>query len=82
MTNSVVAKETKEDGKQYVMVKVDDEAQSPKVASSDGEASESEVKEELIECPEIVYKVQYKDISGEIKGTKELTAPYKLKKTS
>ncbi|RAL60584.1 hypothetical protein DID88_009779 [Monilinia fructigena] len=38
--------------------------------------------DEDMKCPEILYKVQYKDMGGEIKGTKELAAPYKLKKTT
>lgn len=64
------------DGEQYVVVKVEKEATTPTQASSDAG------KEEDTKCPEILYKVQYKDLSGEIKGTKELAAPYKLKRTS
>lgn len=64
-----VAKAT-EDGKNYVLV--GDETPDNATAVKDGPA----------QCPEIVYKVQYKDFSGEIKGTKLLDAPYKLKKTS
>ncbi|KAF4629313.1 hypothetical protein G7Y89_g8838 [Cudoniella acicularis] len=68
-----------EDGKQYVLVKVDDDQSStPETTNSEAVVA----KEEPTQCPEIVYKVQYKDFSGEIKGTKLLDEPYKLKKTS
>lgn len=66
-----------DDGKQYVVVKAEDESNTPQASSDAGDN-----KEEDIKCPEILYKVQYKDLSGEIKGTKELAAPYKLKKTT
>jgi hypothetical protein len=75
MTKPLPAKMSADEGSQYVVVKAGDDA-SPKATSSAGEG-----KEEISQCPEILYKVQYKDYSGEIKGTKELTAPYKLKKT-
>jgi hypothetical protein len=79
------SEKTAEDGKQYVLVKVDDnEAVIPEEGSSNA-ASVGEEEEELaapVQCPEIVYKVQYKDFSGEIKGTKLLDAPYKLTKPS
>jgi hypothetical protein len=75
MTKPLSAKMSADEGSQYVVVKAGDDA-SPKATSSAGEG-----KEEISQCPEILYKVQYKDYSGEIKGTKELTAPYKLKKT-
>ena len=61
-----------EDNKNYVLV--GDE--SPESGSA------TAVKDEPAQCPEVVYKVQYKDFSGDIKGTKLLDAPYKLKKTS
>ncbi|TVY41797.1 ATPase family AAA domain-containing protein 3-B [Lachnellula occidentalis] len=64
-----------EDGKNYVLVGGDE---TPETSSSNATA----VKDEPAQCPEIVYKVQYKDFSGDIKGTKLLDAPYKLKKTS
>ncbi|KAI9742742.1 MAG: hypothetical protein M1818_003471 [Claussenomyces sp. TS43310] len=78
MSNSDTAKLSKDDGRQYVIVKADDEIATPKTGSSNA----NEAKEDVSPCPEILYRVQYKDFSGEIKGTKELTAPYKLKKTS
>jgi len=62
-----------DDGTKYVIVKPD--TPTPTTGSEEAE-------KELPPCPEILYKVQYKDFSGEIKGTKELTAPYKLKKTA
>lgn len=62
----------------YVLVKPD----AAKPAADATDTSDS-VEEELLKpCPEILYKVQYKDLSGDIKGTKELTAPYKLKKAA
>ncbi|ATZ58271.1 CND8 [Botrytis cinerea B05.10] len=64
------------DGEKYVVVKVEKDATTSTQASSDAG------KDEDIKCPEILYKVQYKDVGGEIKGTKELAAPYKLKKTT
>src|SRR5947209_8132451 len=64
-------KQVIDDGKQYVVVKADNESETPKTAASDI----AEEKEEGSQCPEILYKVQYKDYSGEIKGTKELSAP-------
>ena len=77
MAGQLITKMSTDEGSQYVVVKAGDEASSsPKATSSAGEG-----KEEISQCPEILYKVQYKDYSGEIKGTKELTAPYKLKKT-
>lgn len=61
-----------------VIVKAGDDS----ISTPEPDASSSgEEKEGISKCPEILYKVQYKDYSGEIKGTKELTAPYKLKKT-
>ena len=72
---AMTTKVSADEGSQYVVVKADDDA-SPRATSS-----ASEAKDEISQCPEILYKVQYKDYSGEIKGTKELTAPYKLKKT-
>jgi hypothetical protein len=79
------SEKTAEDGKQYVLVKVDDnEAVTPEEGSSNV-ASVGGEEEELaapVQCPAIVYKVQYKDFSGEIKGTKLLDAPYKLTKPS
>ena len=77
MTGPLSTKMSADEGSQYVVVKVGDEAASSPKATS----SASEGKDEISQCPEILYKVQYKDYSGEIKGTKELTAPYKLKKT-
>ncbi|KAM3073696.1 hypothetical protein ACMFMG_004420 [Clarireedia jacksonii] len=76
-----------DDGKQYVVVKAEDETNTPQASSDAGDnkeedVKEEDIKEEDIKCPEILYKVQYKDLSGEIKGTKELAAPYKLKKTT
>jgi hypothetical protein len=75
-----------EDGKQYVLVKAgDDEAVTPEEGGSNAASVEEEEEEEPaapVQCPEIVYKVQYKDFSGEIKGTKLLDAPYKLAKPS
>jgi hypothetical protein len=74
-----------EDGKQYVLVKAgDDEAVTPEEGSSNAASAEEEEEEPAapVQCPEIVYKVQYKDFSGEIKGTKLLDAPYKLAKPS
>jgi hypothetical protein len=69
-------KQSGDEGTKFVMVK-------PTDAATPATDSETEAKEEeLPTCPEILYKVQYKDFSGEIKGTKELTAPYKLKKTA
>lgn len=65
-----------EDGKNYVLVGGDETPES----SSGSNATA--LKDEPAQCPEIVYKVQYKDFSGEIKGTKLLDAPYKLKKAS
>jgi hypothetical protein len=77
MAGPLSTKMSADEGSQYVVVKAGDEAaSSPKAASSADEG-----KDEISQCPEILYKVQYKDYSGEIKGTKELTAPYKLKKT-
>lgn len=64
------------DGEQYVVVKAEKEATTSAEASSDAG------RDEDMKCPEILYKVQYKDMGGEIKGTKELAAPYKLKKTT
>lgn len=75
MTHPLNTKMSADEGSQYVVVKAGDDA-SPKATSSAGEG-----KEDVSQCPEILYKVQYKDYSGEIKGTKELTAPYKLQKT-
>jgi hypothetical protein len=75
-------KQTGDDGKQYVIVKADDEVATPDTATSNAGDAAEDKSEEITECPEILYKVQYKDYSGEIKGTKELTAPYKLKKTT
>jgi hypothetical protein len=61
-----------EDGKNYVLV--GDETPESSNATA--------IKDEPSQCPEIVYKVQYKDYSGDIKGTKLLDAPYKFKKPS
>ena len=72
-----------EDGKQYVLVKAgDDGAVTPEEGSSNAASVEEEESAAPVQCPEIVYKVQYKDFSGEIKGTKLLDAPYKLAKPS
>jgi hypothetical protein len=73
-----------EDGKQYVLVKADDdEAVTPEEGSSNAASVEEEEEPAApVQCPEIVYKVQYKDFSGEIKGTKLLDAPYKFTKPS
>jgi len=67
-------------GDEFVVVKSDNDVSPPpeKTTSSD---AEKEVKEEDSKCPEILYKVQYKDFSGTLKGTKILSEPYKLKKT-
>lgn len=65
-----------DEGAKYVIVKPD---ATPTPTESE---SETKAAEDLPTCPEILYKVQYKDYYGEIKGTKELTAPYKLKKTA
>lgn len=71
-----------EDGKPYVLVKVDDdESGTPESAGSETAETKSE-NGTPAQCPEIVYKVQYKDFSGDIKGTKLLDAPYKFKKAS
>lgn len=78
MTSPGACKQSGDDGKQYVIVKGDDAAPTP---TPDTRASSAGEEKEISQCPEILYKVQYKDYSGEIKGTKELTAPYKLKKT-
>jgi hypothetical protein len=64
------------EGAKYVIVKPEQESATPATSS------DNETKEELPQCPEILYKVQYKDFGGEIKGTKDLTAPYKMKKTA
>ena len=61
-----------EDGKNYVLVG----------DATPESSSATATKDEPTQCPEIVYKVQYKDFSGDIKGTKLLDAPYKLKKAS
>ena len=72
-----------EDGKQYVLVKADDdEAVTPEEGSSNAASVGEEEPAAPVQCPEIVYKVQYKDFSGEIKGTKLLDAPYKFTKPS
>jgi hypothetical protein len=78
------SEKTAEDGRQYVLVKVDDnEAVTPEEGSSNAASVEEEEEPAApVQCPEIVYKVQYKDFSGEIKGTKLLDAPYKLTKPS
>lgn len=62
----------------YILVKPD--AAKPEDSTSEDTPGDAATEEELKPCPEILYKVQYKDFNGDIKGTKELTAPYKLKK--
>jgi len=73
-----------EDGKQYVLVKVDDDGTTTPIEGSSKTESLKEEGEEAapVQCPEIVYKVQYKDFTGDIKGTKLLDAPYKLQKAT
>ncbi|KAG9230294.1 hypothetical protein BJ875DRAFT_385474 [Amylocarpus encephaloides] len=61
-----------EEGSKYVLVKADNAKNTPETGNSNTEVQK--------DCPEIVYKVQYKDYTGEIKGTKILDAPYKLSK--
>lgn len=69
-----------DDGKDYVVVKTDNE-NSTAPAATPVEAPKGETKEEApTKAPEILYKVQYKDYSGNLKGTKILDEPYKLKK--
>jgi len=65
-------------GDEFVVVKSDADVSPPPEKTS---GDESEQKEEDSKCPEILYKVQYKDFSGTLKGTKILSEPYKLKKT-
>lgn len=65
----------------YVLV--DDEIESPAdttPAENDGEP-ESTTSEDA-RCPDVLYRVQYKDFGGEIQLTKELSAPYTVKKTT
>ncbi|CAG8978561.1 hypothetical protein HYALB_00012435 [Hymenoscyphus albidus] len=67
-----------EEGSKYVLID-GKESTAGTVQTSNSEQTASK---DAKDCPEIVYKVQYKDFSGEIKGTKILDAPYKLKKTA
>lgn len=68
-----------EEGSKYVLV---DGKESTAGTVQTAASSEQTASKDAKDCPEIVYKVQYKDFSGEIKGTKILDAPYKLKKTA
>jgi hypothetical protein len=76
MADHAVTEKQKGEGAKYVLVKADGEEGSPE--TSNGNESDSKDGDD---CPDIIYKVQYKDFSGDIKGTKILDAPYKMKKT-
>jgi hypothetical protein len=73
--NTAAAEKQVEEGEKYVLVK-DGDKETPEASNISTESKEG------IDCPEIIYKVQYKDFNGDIKGTKVLDAPYKLKKTT
>lgn len=74
-----------DEGKEYVVVKADSDVSSnpvqPGSADSVDNTTKTETGTEVQKCPEILYKVQYKDYSGNLKGTKVLEEPYKLKRT-
>ena len=53
-------------GDEFVVVKSDTDV-SPPPENSNSSSAEEEAKEEDSKCPEILYKVQYKDISGTLK---------------
>lgn len=60
---------------------------SPETIDTKEDTKEEDVKEDVKEdestvAPEILYKVQYKDYSGNLKGTKIFKEPYKLKKAA
>jgi hypothetical protein len=76
MAGDAATEKQKEEGTKYVLVKADGEEGSPE--TSNGNENDLKAGDD---CPDIIYKVQYKDFSGEIKGTKILHAPYKMKKT-
>lgn len=78
MASTSTMKQSKDEGKQYVLVGAEDESIPSDTTPN---SPPSEKQEETDQCPDILYKVQYKDFAGEIKGTKELAAPYQLKKT-
>ena len=67
-------------GDEFVVVKSGTNT-PPSEEKATSKSTEEVVKGEDHKCPEILYKVQYKDLSGTLKGTKILSEPYKLKKT-
>ena len=77
MTGSTAIKSLEDAKKDYVLVDGSSNESTPETGST-----ATALKEELVPCPEIVYKVQYKDFTGQIKGNKLLDEPYKFKKTS
>jgi hypothetical protein len=69
-----------DDGKEYVVVKTDSDVSPAPVESSTNTVDGDKKEEEPSKAPDVLYKVQYKDYSGNLKGTKILQEPYKLKK--
>lgn len=69
-----------DDGKEYVVIKTDTDVSQTPVDSISGITDGEKREEEPSKAPEVLYKVQYKDYSGNLKGTKILQEPYKLKK--
>ena len=60
---AVTSNSNSDEGKEYVVVKADSDV-SPPVEQATTSEGAAETKEEFNECPEILYKVQYKDYSG------------------
>ncbi|KAH8586747.1 hypothetical protein B0O99DRAFT_700889 [Bisporella sp. PMI_857] len=55
-----------------------DEGREYVVIGANGDVSPRRMEDN--QCPEVLYKVQYKDYGGNLRGTKNLEEPYKLKK--